>query len=123
MAYQRYLDLQKAEDQAREAQIEAALERVRSRTIGMQRSDELQDAAFMLFQQVEGLGLPVFGCGFNIWEEDHKAATAWMGGKDRIQPPFKTNSSEDVFLRIAQAAARGESLFVEEQRGAVLDAH
>ena len=123
MAYQRYLDLQKAEDQAREAQIEAALERVRSRTIGMQRSEELQDAAFMLFQQVEGLGVPVFGCGFNIWDEDHKAATAWMGGKDRIQPPFKTNSSEDVFLRIAQAAASGESLFVEEQRGAVLDAH
>ncbi len=43
--YQRFLDLQKAEAQAREAQIEAALERVRSKTMAMQHSDELQDAA------------------------------------------------------------------------------
>jgi len=33
--YTRFLDLQKAEAQAREAQIEAALERVRSRTLAM----------------------------------------------------------------------------------------
>ncbi len=44
--YTRFLDLQKAEAQAREAQIEAALERVRSRTMAMQKSDELQSAAF-----------------------------------------------------------------------------
>jgi hypothetical protein len=33
--YRRYLDLQKAEAQAREAQIEASLERVRSKTMAM----------------------------------------------------------------------------------------
>jgi len=33
--YRRFLDLKKAEEQAREAQIEAALERVRSRTMAM----------------------------------------------------------------------------------------
>ena len=43
--YTRFLDLQKAEAQAREAQIEAALERVRSRTMAMQKSDELQEVA------------------------------------------------------------------------------
>ena len=37
--YTRFLDLQKAEAQAREAQVEAALERVRSRTTGMQKSE------------------------------------------------------------------------------------
>jgi ketosteroid isomerase-like protein len=121
--YTRFLDLQKAEVQAREAQIEAALERVRSRTMGMQRSDELQDAAMLLFQQVETLGVPVFGCGFNIWDDDRKAATAWMAGKDRLQPPFKTSSSEDIFLRIYEAAQRGESLFVEEQGGNALITH
>ena len=36
--YTRFLDLQKAESQAREAQIEAALERVRSQSMGMQNS-------------------------------------------------------------------------------------
>jgi signal transduction histidine kinase len=122
-SYVRFLDLQKAEIQAREAQIEAALERVRSRTMGMQQSDELQDAAIVLFQQVEALGVPAFASGFNIWDDDRKEATAWMVGKDRIQPPFKTSSSEDIFLRIYEAAERGESLFVEEQEGKALKAH
>ncbi len=121
--YTRFLDLQKAEAQAREAQIEAALERVRSRTMGMQHSNELQDAAMLLFQQVEALSVPVFGCGFNIWDDDRKAATAWMAGKDRLQPPFKTLSSEDIFLRIYKSAQKGESLFVEEQGGEALKTH
>ena len=121
--YTRFLDLQKAEAQAREAQIEAALERVRSRTMGMQRSNELQDAAMLLFQQIEALGVPVFGCGFNIWDDDRKAATAWMAGKDRLQPPFKTSSSEDIFLRIYETAQTGETLFVEEQVGKALKTH
>ena len=41
LSYQRYKDIEQAEAQAREAQIEAALERVRSRTMGMQKSEEL----------------------------------------------------------------------------------
>jgi len=121
--YTRFLDLQKAEAQAREAQIEAALERVRSRTMGMQRSEELQDAALLLFQQVEALGLPPFACGFNIWDDDRKAATAWMGSVGGLQPPFKTDSSRDVYLPIYEAAQRGESLFVIEQSGKELEVH
>jgi signal transduction histidine kinase len=121
--YTRFLDLQNAEAQAREAQIEAALERVRSRTMGMQHSNELQEAAMLLLQQVLDLGVPAFGSGFNIWDEDRKSATAWMAGQDRFQPPFKTSSAEDVFLRIYQADERGEALFVEEQEGEALKAH
>ena len=41
--YTRFLDLQKAEAQAREAQIETALEKVRSRSLAMHKSDELQE--------------------------------------------------------------------------------
>ena len=55
--YTRFLDLQKAEAQAREAQIEAALERVRSRTMAMQKSDEMTDVAGLLFEQVSALGI------------------------------------------------------------------
>ena len=39
--YRRYLDLQKAEEQAREAQIEAALERVRAKAMAMHSSEDL----------------------------------------------------------------------------------
>ncbi len=55
--YTRFLDLQKAEAQAREAQIEAALERVRSRTMAMHKSDELSEVASLLFQQIGETGL------------------------------------------------------------------
>jgi hypothetical protein len=50
--YTRFLDLQKAEAQAREAQIHLALERVRARTMAMRRSEELSHVATVLFQQV-----------------------------------------------------------------------
>jgi hypothetical protein len=50
--YTRFLDLQKAEAQAREAQIEAALERVRARSMAMHRSDELSDVVALLFAEI-----------------------------------------------------------------------
>ncbi len=56
-SYTRYLDVQKAEAQAREAQIESALEKVRSRTLAMQKSDELAETAAVLFQQFIHLGI------------------------------------------------------------------
>jgi hypothetical protein len=121
--YTRFLDLQNAETQARESQIQLALERVRARTMAMQRSDELQDAAMLLFQQVEALGAPSFACGFNIWDDDRKTATAWMAGNDRLQPPFKTSTAKDIYPSIYKAEQNGESLFIHEQAGQELEAH
>jgi signal transduction histidine kinase len=80
-SYTRFLDLQKAETQAREAQIEAALERVRSRSMGMQRSDELRDVIQVIFEQMIQFIPDIDGAGFNmdfretndfnIWHCDH----------------------------------------------------
>ncbi len=122
-AYTRFLDLQKAEAQAREAQIEAALERVRSRTMGMQHSHELKDAAQLLFQQIQDLGVHLWACGYNIWEEDKRACTAWMSAEGTIQTPFRTPGSEDVFVHFYEAALRGEDLYVEEIKGETCEAH
>ena len=47
-AYQRFLDIKKAEVQTREARIEAALERVRARAMAMHKSEELAEAAELL---------------------------------------------------------------------------
>ena len=121
--YTPFNDLKQAEAQAKEAMLEAALERVRAKTMGMQRSDELQDAALLLFQQIQELGIPPFSCGFNIWDEDRKSATAWMGSVRGLQPPFRTDSSKDIYLPIYEAAQKGESLLVIEQRGKDLETH
>jgi serine phosphatase RsbU (regulator of sigma subunit) len=60
--YTRFLDLQNAEEQAREAQIEAALERVRSRTMAMHKSDELSEVVAVLYEQLKPLGVASWGC-------------------------------------------------------------
>jgi hypothetical protein len=44
-AYIRFLDLQRAEAQAREAQIEVSLERIRAASMAMHRSEELTQVA------------------------------------------------------------------------------
>src|SRR5258705_1771942 len=69
--YQRFLDLQKAEAQTRESQIELGLERVRARTMAMQRSEELAEVSMILFQQIEQLGIKTWATGFNIWLESN----------------------------------------------------
>jgi signal transduction histidine kinase len=55
--YRRYLDLQKAESQAREAQIENALEKVRSRSLAMQNPAELNEVAQLLREEMGALGV------------------------------------------------------------------
>src|SRR5215204_3678496 len=56
-AYTRFLDLQKAEAQAREAQIEAALERTRTQSMIMQHSSELDNTLRVFHEQVLLLGI------------------------------------------------------------------
>ena len=57
LAYKRYLDIELAMAQAREAQIQLALERVRARTMAMHNSDELTDVVKMLYQEFDKLKL------------------------------------------------------------------
>ncbi|MCB9331239.1 MAG: hypothetical protein H6574_09175 [Lewinellaceae bacterium] len=56
-SYTRFLDLQKAEAQTREAKIEAALEKVRSRTMGMHKADELREVVTVVVERLIDLGV------------------------------------------------------------------
>lgn len=75
--YRRYLDLQKAEAQAREAQIQLALERVRARTMAMQKSTELNPTADLLFDQLKFLGADLQGVAFAICDRDSDIVQKW----------------------------------------------
>src|SRR5262249_23482629 len=68
-AYIRFLDLQKAEAQAREAQIELGLERVRARAMAMQKSEELVDLIGMVQGELTKLEFRLNNCIFWIMEE------------------------------------------------------
>ncbi len=117
--YTRFLDLQNAEAQARESQIQLALERVRARTMAMQRSDELAEAAVLMFQQIKSFGLELWGCGFNIWEKDEKECMGWMSSPDGgIVPPVKIPLTEHpVFIKFYESRQKGIEFYTYE-RGA-----
>jgi ligand-binding sensor domain-containing protein/signal transduction histidine kinase len=57
------------ETRAREAQVEAALERVRAVALGMKRSEDLSQAGVTVFQELKGLGLPIWRGGFGTVDE------------------------------------------------------
>ncbi|MGB5190540.1 sensor histidine kinase, partial [Robiginitalea sp.] len=119
-AYTRFLDLQTAEAQAREAQIETALERVRSRTRAMQHSDELAEASYMLDKEVRGLGIKTWGCAFNIYRE--KDSIEWFGNEAGLLPTY-TVPREGIFKEYFDAGQKGESLLVKEIAGEQCTAH
>jgi len=123
-AYIRFLDLQKAEAQAREAQIENALEKVRSRTMAMQHSDELPEAANVLFTEVQNLGIPAWSCGYNILSKNKKSSTCIMSSEGEIQSPFVLPLTEHKSLKPwYKAILNNEDFFVYEQGGKDLEEH
>ncbi|MFZ0490560.1 MAG: ATP-binding protein [Salegentibacter sp.] len=122
--YTRFLDLKKAEGQAREAKIEAALERIRSRTMGMQSSDELPEVANLLFLEVQDLGIPAWSCGYNILNDDKKTATAWMSSEGTLQEPFKLRLfGEASFDEWEGFFLSDEPMLVQELGGKALEKH
>jgi hypothetical protein len=69
LAYTRYLDIKKAEEQAREAQIEAALERVRAKAMAMHSSKDISDATAIVFNELSKLGIEMDRCGIATYNE------------------------------------------------------
>ncbi|MEO7044989.1 MAG: ATP-binding protein, partial [Ferruginibacter sp.] len=80
--YTRFLDLQKAEAQARESRIETGLEKVRSRTLAMQNSNELADASVVLFQQLIALGIEPNRLYITTINELNDEADFWITDED-----------------------------------------
>ncbi len=81
--YTRFLDLQKAEAQAREAQIEAALERVRSQTMAMHNSEDVGKCIVKMFSELTSLGVDQgtrFGIG--ILNHHNENIQLWTARKD-----------------------------------------
>ena len=76
--YTRFLDIQKAEEQAREAQIEAALERIRSRSMAMQSSDELSEVVRVMYDEVEKLEISNWGCALMIFDNKNHNIQLWF---------------------------------------------
>ena len=106
-SYTRFLDLQKAEAQARESQIEAALERVRAKSMAMHKSEELAELSLELVKQVQALGVATWFCAFNIYDDDPKGSLEWGSNGQGTFPRYRT-PREGIFLRYYEAGKRGK---------------
>lgn len=116
LAYTRYLDIETALAQAREAQIQLALERVRARTMAMHSSSELAEASHLLEEQVTALGIKTWGCAFNIFREND--SIEWFSNMPTYVVP-----RENIWQQYYDACQRGETLYIKEFEGDACTAH
>ena len=87
--YTRFLDLQNAEARARDAEIEAALEKVRSSTMAMQKSKDLGQVASAMFQQMRLLGGDMFAFGIVLCDKHPTMVEQWHSiGEAGMLTPF-----------------------------------
>ena len=71
----------------RDLEVEAALERVRARTMAMRKSEELRQVVFEFFEQINPFGLAKWGCGILIVDEAGKGVNLWLSiPSNRVLP-------------------------------------
>lgn len=99
------------EQKTRELEIEAALERVRSRSMAMNTSNELQEVISVVFMQMQQLGIKADASLINILSEDSRDFYMWIGTMgqtyaQKIRIPYIKHPVFDVFY---EARERGET--------------
>ena len=121
-AYTRFLDLKKAEAQAREAQIEAALERVRAKSMAMHHTSELTETTAELFSQLDILGIRPWRCGLAIMTDDEKSFELWSStttptGRN-VAINGKTSATGHKITRdVTRAIRNKEDLYIYDLSG------
>lgn len=95
LAYRRFIDIELAMEQAREAQIETALERVRSKTMAMHKSNDLTSAVATLFEELVKLGLETIRLGIGIFHDgETKRVDAWTISSNDKSDPVQLSGNE-----------------------------
>ncbi len=101
LTFRRFQDLKKAEEQAREAKIEASLERVRSRTLAMQSSNELAETSVVVLQQLIGLGIQPNRLYIAIIKDDDGRIEFWVTDEKgtQVSNKFIGNSNDNLSFK------------------------
>ena len=100
--YRRFLDLQKAEAQAREAQIEAALERVRSASMAMHKSEDLNQVIATIFHQLQSLGFEAVQCEIALFDPITNDCEIWPSNEiENVLPrSYRIPYTERAFYQV-----------------------
>lgn len=110
----------------RELEIEASLEKVRSRSLAMQKSDELAEASMLLEAEIRKLGIENWGCAFHIYDEKTTSEQPWdlewFTSSAGILPFYKT-PREKIFLKYYEESKKGNPLFIQDYGPEVIKEH
>src|SRR6185295_10929499 len=87
LTYTRFNDLQNAEAQAKEAQIELGLERVRARAMAMQKSDELKELIGTVSTELGKLDIVLDRCFIVTYDTQTMDSTWWMANPETPSEP------------------------------------
>jgi len=78
LIYTRFLDLQKAETQTREALRQNSLDRVRAQIASMRTTGDLEHITPLIWRELVTLGVPFFRCGVFIIDEKQQFVHAYL---------------------------------------------
>ena len=122
-AYTRFLDLKLKEQQARESRIEASLERVRSRTLAMQKSEELAETSVIVFKELLDLGIEPNRLFIGLINESTSKIEAWGTAEDgtKVSTKFVLDTDKNAsVLKIVQGWKDAKKYLVIDMKGKVL---
>ncbi len=80
--YTRFLDLQKAEQQLREAVKQASLDRVRGEIASMRTKDDLDQITPLIWKELIALGVPFIRCGVFIMDDVKRVVHSYLSTPD-----------------------------------------
>jgi quinol monooxygenase YgiN len=78
LIYTRFLDLQKAEEQTREALRKAALDKIRAEIASMRTADDLEHITPLIWRELITFDVPFSRCGIFIVREDEQLVHAYL---------------------------------------------
>jgi signal transduction histidine kinase len=82
LAYQRFLDLQQAEERARESIKQASLDRVRGEIASMRSKEDLNRITPLVWAELKALNVPFIRCGVFIIDEENQNIESHLSTPD-----------------------------------------
>jgi signal transduction histidine kinase len=110
LTYTRFLDLQKAEAQAKEATKQASLDRVRAVISSMRSAADLELITPLIFKELTILGVPFIRCGVFIIKEKEEIVEAYLSSPEgnslgALRLPFQASK---LTYQTVEAWRKGE---------------
>ena len=121
--YTRFLDLQKAEEQTREAQINLAVERVRAKALAMHKSEEIMEVVAKLKEEIMGLDIPDVIAATIFLSEGEDQIRMWdLSSLEKLEEGYQVPlditfklKEKDPHLYVKRVWENPENYFVEIQ--------